>query len=442
MGVANETGRIVGESIDTSDSGGVFVVPARFIRILVGLWLLCLVAGTCSAVQLRFIVPGGATTESSRYYYNLAREFELAEPGIKVELIPLPAWDKVIDKVSELASQGHDAGLFVAEVSQTLELEKLGLIQPFDAVLAEQGINANDFLMPISRQYMESSYCASGKLCGPPFFRSMPVAFYNLDQLKSAGIPISDLPLNWAELEEVLEKIKRQSGKPPFVLGGDWYDWIFEATVIQAGGSLMTEKGLNLANPAAIKALGFWKRLKDKGLLLRVPGWKDTIKGFMAGRYAVIYYSTGGMEGVRANSHFSWMADMMPKDVMYGATLGGGNLYFSANMSPEVKSAAVKFVRFLYQPSIQASTSKATGYLPVVETAYSESALRERYLSDEPFVRAKKQLRFAKTKFMAPDNLKVRRIIKTAIDQCLDSGVTPELALRRAQQEVDKLDNR
>lgn len=416
------------------------MTPSRCIRILIGFWILGLFAGECAAVQLRFVVPGSATTESSRHYYNLVREFEQAEADIKIELVSLPAWDKVIDKIQELATQGNQASVFVAEVSQTRELEKLKLIQPFEDVLAAQGISLKDFLAPISGSYLGSSYCANGKLCGPPFFRSMQVAYYNLDQLNSAGIASNELPATWAELENVLQKLRRQSGNPPFVLGGDWYDWIFEATVIQAGGSLMSDKGLNLASPAAVKALGFWKRLKDNGLLRRVPVWKDAITGFTAGRFAVTYYSTGGMEQVRANARFAWMADLMPKDVTYGASLGGGNLYLSANMSPEAQKAAIKFVRFLYQPSIQASTSKATGYLPVIEAAYAEPALNERYQHEEPFVRARKQLRFAKTKFMALDNLKVRKLLRAAIDECLESGVPPETALRRAQQQVEKMD--
>lgn len=256
---------LICNGIEIEYSGGEQVTPSRCIRILIGFAILGLFAGECAAVQLRFVVPGSATTESSRYYYNLVREFEQAETDVKIELVSLPAWDKVIDKVQELATQGNHASVFVAEVSQTRELEKLKLIQPFEDALAEQGVSLKDFLAPISGSYLGSSYCANGKLCGPPFFRSMQVAYYNLDQLNSAGIASSELPATWAELENVLHKLRRQSGNPPFVLGGDWYDWIFEATVIQAGGSLMSDKGLNLASPAAVKALGFWKRLKIMG---------------------------------------------------------------------------------------------------------------------------------------------------------------------------------
>ncbi|MES2047570.1 MAG: extracellular solute-binding protein [Pseudomonadota bacterium] len=395
----------------------------------------------CSAVQLRFIIPAGATTESSRHYYNLVREFELKEPEIKIEFEPKTNWDEVIKRVRDLVGQGRNAGLFVAEVSETWELEQLGLIQPFEDVLAEQGIELKEFLKPISVEFLGSSYCANKKFCGAPFFRSMLIAIYNLDQLKAAGIPEKQLPKTWDEFESMLEKLRSHSKKAPFLLGGDWYDWIFEATVIQAGGSLMNSKTgkVTLMTPAAVRALSFWRRLKDKQLLERSLVWKDTLSAFTAGRFPVIYYSSGGMETVYSNRRFAWSADMMAKDVSFGGSFGGGNLFMSANMSKSEKAAAVKFAKFLYQVSIQARTSAATGYLPVVATAFADPLLKERYSTDEAFLSVRQQLKYAKPKLMAVDNLKVREIIKVAIDRCLKEGVSAQIALEQAQLEVDKL---
>ena len=392
-----------------------------------------------SAVQLRFIIPAGATTESSRFYYNLAREFEKKESNINIEFEPKTNWDEVVKRVRELHGTNRNAGLFVAEVSETKELEHLGLIQAFEDVLAEQGIALKEFLQPISVEFLGSSYCSNKKFCGAPFFRSMLIAFYNLDQLKAAGVSEKQLPKNWDEFELLLEKLKVYSNKVPFVLGGDWYDWIFEAAVVQAGGSLMNlQTGkITLTTPAVVKALTFLKRLKNKQLLERTLVWKDTLSGFTSGRFPVIYYSSGGMEAVRRNGRFAWSAEMMPKDVNFGGTLGGGNLFMSANMNKDEKAAAVKFTLFLYQASIQARTSAATGYLPVVTSAFSDPLLKDRYSTDESFMRVRQQLKYAKPKLMAVDNLKVREIIKAAIDRCLKDGVSPQAALGQAQQEIE-----
>jgi sn-glycerol 3-phosphate transport system substrate-binding protein len=209
--------------------------------------------------------------------------------------------------------------------------------------------------------------------------------------------------------------------------------------VRQAGGSLFDGARVTFATREASEALHYWKRLKDLKLLRRANNWKATLNGFIAGYYPVTYYSSGGMETVRTNARFAWMADMLPKKKNYGVAVGGGNLYISANLSQGQQEVALKLARFLLRPSVQARISAATGFFPAVDAAFMEAELKERYASEEAFVRVRQQLRYAKPKLMSVDNLKVRNILEKAIDRTLDEGVAPELALRDAQAEVDKL---
>lgn len=401
--------------------------------------LACLATPATRAATLRFIVPSGATSEGSRLYLNLVREFERGQAGAHIEFLPLSSWDDVVSNVKELQARGQNAGLFVAEVSETLELEKLGLIKPFEDVLQAQGGNLNEFLAPLSREFLGNSYCISKKFCGAPFVRSTPVALYNLDQLRSAQGDGARLPLTWQDSEALLLKLRKHSGQAPFCLGGDWYDYLFEAAVRQSGGSLFDGNRVTFATPEALDALRYWKHLKDLKLMRRANNWKSTINGFVAGYYPVTYYSSGGMEAVRANAKFAWMAEMLPKNKNYGVAVGGGNLYISAGLSSDQQDLALKLARFLLRPSVQARISAATGFFPTVEAAFSEPELKERYTSEEPFVRARQQLKFAKSKLMSVENIRVRNILKKAIDSVLEDGVLPETALGTAQSEVDQL---
>jgi sn-glycerol 3-phosphate transport system substrate-binding protein len=401
--------------------------------------LACLAMPVPQAAPLKFIVPSGATSEVSRLYLSLVREFERGESGAHIEFLPLSSWDEVVSSVRDLQAHGQNAGLFVAEVSETLELEKMGLIVPFEDVLQAQGDNLADFLAPLSREFLGNSYCNNRKFCGPPFVRSTPVVLYNLEQLRAAGLDRSRLPETWQELETLLLKMQRQSQQAPFCLGGDWYDYLFEAGVRQAGGSLFDGSRVTLATPEAMDALHYWKRLKDLKLMRRANSWKATLNGFVSGYYPVTYYSSGGMEAVRTNAKFAWMADMLPKKKSFGVAVGGGNLYISANLPEEQRRLALKLAKFMLRPSVQARISAATGFFPTVDAAFSEPELKERYTREEPFVRARQQLKYAKPKLMSVDNLRVRNILKKAIDRTLDEGVAPETALRDAQAEVDRL---
>jgi len=412
------------------------------LRALLGLApILFSISGALAApqVELEFSVPSGATTEVSRFYYQLTREFEADNPGIKIIFRPLTDWDEVVRMVS--ASDRPKAGVFVAEASETLELEQRGAITPLEDLLTAEPGGLKGFLAPFIPEFLGNSVCGSKKFCSPPFIRSTPVVYYNLDQLNEVGIDKERLPTTWDELEELLTKLHAHRGRPPFVFGGDWYDYLFEATVYQAGGSLFDPEHNRFTyyTPQAVEALEFWKRLKDKGLLVRATNWKATLNSFVAGLYPVTFYTSGGIESARAHSHFNWMADMLPRNRVYGATAGGGNLYLTAHLDERERQAALRLLSFLYTPPVQARISLASGFFPVIGAAFDEPQLKERYTNDEPFVRIRQQLSFTGPRGMSADNLQVRNVLKTAIDRCLDDDVSAETALRDAQGEVDKL---
>ena len=403
--------------------------------------LCCHSAAAAPVVTLPFMVPSGATAESSRLYLSLMREFEQREPGIRIEFQPLSSWDGVVTAVARLRAEGRSAGVFVAEVSETLELERLGLITPFEQVSKRYGAGLKDFLAPLTVEFLGNSYCADHQFCAPPFVRSMPVALYNLDKLEEVGRGKDQLPASWDALEALLEQLHQKSAQAPFCFGGEWYDYLFEATVLQAGGTLSDGSGrVTLDTPEAARALAFWQRLSARHLLFRPKTWKATLNAFTSGSYcAVTYYSSGGMQTVRDKSAFAWMADLLPRDKYYGVAVGGGNLYLSAGMSEQESRAAYKLAVFLYQPSVQARISAATGFFPVVRAAFDEPVLRQRYASEEAFVRVRQQLRYARPKLMAADNLKVREILKRAIDRALEQGMDPARSLHQAQMEVERL---
>lgn len=398
-------------------------------------WALLACAPAWAVTELKFVVPSAATAETTRMHVGLMREFERAEPDVRITLVPLASWDEVIDTVRQRPA--HDkAMVFVAEVSETLELEKLGLITPFeDAIQASK-----TFVAQLQPEFLGNSYCSDRKFCGPPFVRSTPVALYNLDHLRAAGLPTSPLPATWDELETLLERLSAKRAQPSFCLGGDWYDYLFEATVRAAGGSLFDERNnVTLATPEATTALQFWKRLRDRRLMLRSNTWKAALNGFVAGYCSVVYYSSGGMETVRNGARFAWMAEFLPRQKTYGVAVGGGNLYLASGMGPAEQQAAGKLVRFLYRPDINARISAATGFFPVLASAYNEPVLKARYAGDPAFARVREQLKYAHSKLMTIENLKVRNVIKRAIDRTLNDGVAPGAALQDAQREVHLL---
>ena len=287
---------------------------------------------------------------------------------------------------------------------------------------------------------MGNSLGDDGKYYGLPLFRSTPEIYYNMKILKKAGISEKQLPKTWDQLTKTLIKIKKSTGKPPFGLAGTWYGWLFEAFVRQNGGALSNENNTQVLfdSPATIGALNYWKKLYNQGLMDRVHDWKATINGFVNfKKYALVYYSSGGMAFVNKRAKFPWMVDLMPKNKMYSTPVGGANVFLSSNMSKEETKAAWKLVKFLHEPSNQATISNQSGYFPVVPEAFDQPLLKKRY-NQKQFENARKQLKYAKAKIMTRNYMEIRKILKKAIDETLDKDVPAKTSLKKAQKEAQR----
>jgi len=395
--------------------------------------------------HISFYIPSGATTEMSRMYFNIIKDFEKEYPTIDVNFKPKSNYNDVLKSVIKLTNQKKSAGVVIAEISELLTLKDANAIIPLDELMDNEPGGRNTILNPIISGFLANSYGDDGKFYGFPLMRSTPIVYYNMDILKKAGITVDKLPKTWNELTETLEKVKSVTGMPPFTLAPEWYGWLFEVFVRQSGGALAnkTNTQVQLHHPATIEALSFWKMLHDKGLMQRHKGsWKSTINRFTQGFIPVVYYSSGGMgqlaeKEAKNKLNFKWMTDIMPKNKIYSTPVGAANIFLSNYMTETEKKAAWKFVHFLLKPNIQAKISHKSGYFPVMHAAFEDPLLKERY-STEQFKRAQKQLDFSNAKIMTRNYVEVRKVIKAAIDRSLNDGIPPEESLKMAQQEAQK----
>jgi len=239
----------------------------------------------------------------------------------------------------------------------------------------------------------------------------------------------------------MLEKFKKNTGKPAFHLASTWYGWLFESFVRQNGGALSntTNTQVLFDSPETIEALNFLKKLHSKGLMTRSNrSWKGTINGFVAGKFPVIYYSTGGMSFVNDSAKFNWTTTVMPKNKIFSAGVGGGNIFVSSIMTDTEEKEAWKLIKFFLTPQVQATISAKSGYFPVLPAAFEDEKLKDRYTKHEPFKQARRQLDFANAKIMTRNYKEIRMILKEAIDATLDDNVPAEQSLKLAQEKAQK----
>jgi ABC-type glycerol-3-phosphate transport system substrate-binding protein len=108
-------------------------------------------------------------------------------------------------------------------------------------------------------------------------------------------------------------------------------------------------------------------------------------------------------------------------------------------MTADEKTAAKRFMAYLYSPAAQALLSESTGYFPVTRAAFGEASMVKRYGPAGAYARLHDNLPNATAKLMTFDNLKVRAIVKAAIDRTLDEGMPAGTSQARAQREASGL---
>lgn len=393
--------------------------------------------------EIYFIVPSGATSKLSRFFNDFTKDLNQKFNKKKIIFVPLQDWDIVNSEAKKLIDSGKKV-IFVSEVSQTYEIEYLNIATNFNDFYKSKEYELKTLVSDIFPEYSNNSYGKNGKLYGLSIMRSIPVVYYNLDFLKKAGYNNNNLPKNWVEFKEMLKKIKETSNTIPFVLGGDWYDYLFEALVIQSGGSIMDPKSkqIKFYSAEAVKSLTFWKELIDEKLMTRVGLWKAAINGFILQKFPVIFYSSGGMGVAQKENGLNWNADMMPKDKKYGCAYGGGNLYLGKTLNIEDRDYVINFIKSLYRPEIQAEISDLSGYLPVTKKSFKVTKIKEKYTKIEAYKNVIRQVPFAHMKMMGAQNLLVRKTLKDAIDRTLDKGVPANESLKLAQKELDELEKK
>jgi ABC-type glycerol-3-phosphate transport system substrate-binding protein len=185
-------------------------------------------------------------------------------------------------------------------------------------VLAEKGWAADvtdlianwknkDDLNPI----MTSPFSVNGKVYGVPVDAYVMTITINKKIFAEKGIPLPSLDWTWEELLETAKKVndpaKGIAGFIPMGKGGE-AGWNWTNFLFAAGGEIQTvENGKVTAqfnNEAGLKALEFYKQLKDADVLPKnwALGYGDALNLFNQGRGAMVMCGSGNAADAAINT--------------------------------------------------------------------------------------------------------------------------------------------
>ncbi len=307
----------------------------------------------------------------------LAREFERANPGIRVRVQQIP-WTAAHEKL--LTAYVGGALPDVAQLGNTWipEFAALGALQPLDSLVARDSTT-----IPLADYFpgVLATNVVNDTLFGVPWYVDTRVMFYRTDLLRAAGV--SSAPTTWAGWREALRKVKRvqPAGAFPALMPLDeWAQPVIFA--LQSDSPLLADRGTrgNFRDPRFRRGFAFYVSLFKDGLAPALANTQisNVYQEFAAGRVAM--YITGPWNVGEFRKRLpdslkgSWSTAPLPGPDSGGVSFAGGSSIVIMRRSPE-QAAAWKFLGYLADPARQARFFESTGDLPARRSAWDTPAL-------------------------------------------------------------------
>ncbi|MBX6357522.1 MAG: extracellular solute-binding protein [Micromonosporaceae bacterium] len=323
-------------------------------------------------------------------YANIAKAYESAHPGVKINITPLEN-EAFKAKLTTVTQAGNPPDIFHSWGGGVLENQvSAGLVKEFPA-------DAQSWLSTINKHGLEA-YQVNGKQYGVPFDLGAVGFWYNKELFEKAKV--TEIPKTWSEFLDVVQKIKA-AGITPIALAGaeKWpahFYWSYLA-IRYAGvdGLEKAAKDGSFDTDDFVKAGEAFKKLIDlqpfqKGFLGAKYSANDGQAGIMGNGLAAMElmgqwagpteaaYSTS-KEGIGDKLGFFPFPGLDPGENGKGSpddVFGGGNGMAVGKNAPDEAFEYVKY--FLSVDNQKKLVTEAGGVIPVVQGA--ETALTDENL--------------------------------------------------------------
>lgn len=303
------------------------------------------------------------------YFQSLIANFETENPGIKVKWVDVP-WAAMENKI-------------LTSVTANTPPDVVNLNPVFASQLAGRNawLDLDTKISDAERSsYLPNIWQAStlnGKSFGIPWYLTTRLTIYNRDLLQAAGI--NKVPSTYAELADVAQKIKEQTGKYAFFVTFAPQDSgeVLES-LVQMGVTLVDQEGKAAFNsPQGKAAFQYWVNLYQQGLLPRealTQGHRHGIDLYQSGETAFLASGPEFLNTIARNAPQVAQASAIAPQIT-GDT-GKKNVAVMNVVVPRVSQhpdAAVKFALFLTNDENQLAFAKEANVLPSTKQALADS---------------------------------------------------------------------
>lgn len=395
--------------------------------------------------ELTFFYPVAVSGPLAKVMEGYVNEFNQSHPNIQVQAVYSGDYVQTMTKVMAAVKGGGMPDVAVMAATDVLGLKDAEAILPLDS-FAKKDSDGDGFMKDFFPAFMPKY---DDKYWGIPFQRSTPVLYYNKEMFKEAGLDPNKPPANWKELEDDAKKLTKRdtSGQVNHwgVMIGVDDTWIIQGYIMQQFSEpkrIFNDAGTKVDfNTEATKTVlsNFIRFAKEDKVMPETLIQTPTLTSdFVAGKTAMMFYSTGGLGFVRDNAKFEFGTAFLPAAKQFAAPTGGGNLYLLNTKDEAKENASWEFIRWMTTPERAAKWSIDSGYVAPRKAAYDVPSYQDYTKKYPQALIARDQLQYAQTELTTHNNGEVTKAMTDTLQGIYLGKVSVDQGLADAQAKIDK----
>jgi multiple sugar transport system substrate-binding protein len=359
---------------------------------------------------------------------TLAKEFESANPGVKVNITAIP-WDSAHDKFATAITAGTTPDAAMVGTTWMGEFAGMDALDP-----TPPSIDKSAFF-----EGAQKTTEVNGTSFGIPWYVETRLVFYRTDLAKKAGITTP--PTDWEGLKSMAKAMQDKAGAKygmGFQAGGQgsWqsimpFAWSNDANLTKDGG-----KAYNFDDPKILEAVKYYQSYFTEGISDKAaPNTPTTEPDFKSGRVPMFISGPWMMSAVEKVGVTKDQYDVMqvPAKTKSSSFVGGSNLVVFTKAKN--RDTAWKFIQWLSEPKTQVKWYQESTDLPSVKSAWQDPAIS----ADRKLATFGKQLETAQAPPTFPTWEQVVTSFDTEMEKVTKQGADPAAALKTVQQQAESI---
>lgn len=360
----------------------------------------------------------------------LVKEFETANPGVKVDVTAIP-WDAAHDKFASAITAGQTPDAAMVGSTWMGEFAGMDALDP-----TPEGIDKASFF-----EGAQKTTEVAGTTYGIPWYVETRLIYYRTDLAAKAGI--TEPPKDWDGLKTMAKAMQEKAGAK-FGIGlqaggqGSWqsvlpFAWSNGADVTKDDG-----KAYNFDSPELAEAVKYYQSYFTDGIADKAaPVQQTTEPDFANGRVPMFISGPWMMSAVEkvggAGFKDKYSVMPMPTKESSSSFVGGSNFVVFKNTKN--RDSAWKLVQWLAEPATQVKWYQQSTDLPSVKSAWEDPAIS----GDDKLATFGKQLETAQAPPTFPSWEQVITSFDTEMEKVTKQNADPAAALKTVQQQAESI---